>query len=51
MDTLTLSDENMIEIGSVFSETWPGKFKSWGCVKAGTFFFLRNTVLAAGSII
>ena len=28
----TISAENLIQIGSVVSEMWPGKFTSWGCI-------------------
>ena len=30
MNTVTINTENLIHIGSVVSEIWPGKFKSWG---------------------
>ena len=46
MKTTTLSAENLIEISSVISKIWPGKFKSCG---ASLFKQAQNMVFTAGN--
>ena len=36
---LNISAENLIEIGLVVSEIWPGKFKSWRLVYLGRHIY------------
>ena len=42
MNTLRLSVGNFIGIGSVFSEIWPGKLKSWGAVYSSRHVYLAK---------
>ncbi len=42
LNTLSLSAENLIEIGSVVSEIWPGKLKSRDGVYSGRCIYLAK---------
>ena len=43
-NTLTLSAENLIKIGSVVSDIWPDKIKSWCAFNQASTFIRRHTV-------
>ncbi len=51
MHTCTLSTENLIEIGSVVSEMWPGKIKSRGCIYSGSRVYWAKYGIAIGQFI
>ena len=45
MNTIRISAENLIQIDSVVSEIWSGKFKSWGCIYFWSIQFQKILML------